>query len=313
MTQAKPDKILIIGGSGFVSGTLARLALERGHQVWAVTRGQRSLPAGVTGLVADRQDGEVFSRVIAEAGTDWDLVVDCIGFQPSDAEQDLTEFRERAKHLVFVSTDFVYDPARRQFPQAEDPAHYLSTTGDPGSLAYGANKRQCELAFIDRGTGDAGAMAWSVVRPCHIYGPGSLLGCLPLHGRDPELLNRLRAGEPLTLVGGGHFLQQPILAADLARVILDLYGNPQAHGQIFCTTGPDTIESRTFYQIIADILGVELTINELPVSQYLADHPEHAPFLCHRIYDMSKLQSIGVTLPDTPLETGLRMHVKSLL
>ena len=47
-------KILILGGSGFVSGTLARLALARGHQVWAVTRGQRALPQGVTGLAVGR-------------------------------------------------------------------------------------------------------------------------------------------------------------------------------------------------------------------------------------------------------------------
>lgn len=44
-------KILTLGGSGFVSGTLARLALAQGHQVWTVTRGQRPLPAGVKGLI----------------------------------------------------------------------------------------------------------------------------------------------------------------------------------------------------------------------------------------------------------------------
>ena len=33
------------------------------------------------------------------------------------------------------------------------------------------------------------AMQWTILRPCHIYGPGSQLGCLPLHGRDPKLID----------------------------------------------------------------------------------------------------------------------------
>ena len=34
-------KLLIIGGSGLISGHIARMALQAGHEVWAVTRGQR--------------------------------------------------------------------------------------------------------------------------------------------------------------------------------------------------------------------------------------------------------------------------------
>ncbi len=37
-------KILILGGSGGLSGTLARMALKQGKEVWTVTRGKRSLP-----------------------------------------------------------------------------------------------------------------------------------------------------------------------------------------------------------------------------------------------------------------------------
>ena len=46
--------ILILGGSGTLSGRIAHLAVEMGHQVWAVTRGMRPLPEGVHPLQADR-------------------------------------------------------------------------------------------------------------------------------------------------------------------------------------------------------------------------------------------------------------------
>lgn len=303
-------KLLIIGGSGFVSGTLAREALEREAQVWTITRGQRPVPDGVTSLIADRQDRAKFAQTVADTGETWDMVVDCIGFDPADAEQDIAVFKERTRQLIFVSTDFVYDPAHRQFPQTEETDHYVMLGSGEGSLAYGAKKRACELAFIEDDTGD---MAWMIVRPCHIYGPGSKLGCLPLHGRDEQLIEKLRAGETLKLVGGGHFLQQPILARDLARVMLNLYSNDQANGELFLTAGPDIIESRQFYQIIADILGVPLKVEEISVSQHLAENPAAAPFMCHRIYSMAKLASYGESPPSTPIEVGLREHVESLL
>ena len=294
--------ILIVGGTGFVSGTLARVALVRGHHVWTVTRGRRPVPDGARSLVADRHDAECFAQVVADAGTRWDLVVDCIGFEPEDARQDLAVFRERADHLVFISTDFVFEPARRRLPQSEETEHYTSE-------GYGGKKRLCELELID---GDAGDMRWTVLRSCHIYGPGSELGCLPTHGRDPQLLDRMKKGEPLKLVGGGHFLQQPICAEDLAALTLSCHSRESTYGEIFCCAGPDIVESRTYYEIIADAIGVELRVEELSVSAYLAEDPESAPFLCHRIYDLKKLTAAGLAVPSTPLAQGLRTHVDSM-
>ncbi len=297
------QRILILGGSGFLSGTLARRAVESGHRVWAVTRGRRSPLPGVIPLTADRQDSAALAQALAGANTEWDLVVDCIAYDPADVRQDIDLLRERARHLIVVSTDFVYDPAQRHLPQAEEPAAYTNA-------GYGGKKRLAELELLQ---GETGSMQWSVVRPCHIYGPGSQLGCLPLHGRDPQLIRRLRDGEPLKLVGGGYFLQQPVLARDLADTILSLSANAAAYGQIFNVSGPDTVESRTYYQIIADVLGVSLTVEEVPVAQALAERPESVPFFCHRIYDLSRLRASGAAMPGTPLAQGLAEHVASLL
>ncbi|MCX6043701.1 MAG: NAD-dependent epimerase/dehydratase family protein [Chloroflexi bacterium] len=294
--------ILLIGGSGFVSGTLARTAIASGHAVWAVTRGQRLLPVGVIPVVVDRHDQTAFAQAIEQLAMQWDLVVDCIGYTLEDAEQDLAVFRNLARHFVFISTDFVYDPVKRHFPQSEESEHYLAD-------GYGGQKRQCELAFLKA---DTSPMTWTIVRPGHIYGPGSLLGCLPAHARDPQLLDTMKAGQPLRLVGGGHFLQQPILAHDLAQTILSCVDNVSAQNQIYLTAGPDWIESREYYQIIAELLGVEVTIEEVAVSEFLAANPDRQSFLCHRIYDLSKLRNAGLHVPATPIREGLRQHVASL-
>jgi nucleoside-diphosphate-sugar epimerase len=296
--------ILLIGGSGFVSGTTANQALEQGHNVWAITRGKRPLAEGIIPITVDRDDREAFSNAISDLNQKWDLVIDAIGYAPEDAQQDIAVFRDKTDHLVFISTDFVFDPAQRKFPQLEESDHYLPDI-------YGGKKRLCELEFIN---GDTGNMNWTVVRPCHIYGPGSKLGCLPDHGRDDNLIQHIREGKPLELVGGGHFLQQPILAKDLANLMLSCLGNPKTYGEIFQAAGPDIIESRKFYFIIADILGVpHPDIVELPVGEYLTENPGRASFCCHRIYSLDKLKAAGAPVPSTSVYEGLKEHVESLL
>ena len=296
-------KVLVIGGSGFVSGAVARMAVAAGHRTWVITRGSRPVPEGVTGLVVDRRDTDAFARVVANENVHWDAVIDCIAYDPADIRQDISVFSSTASQLIFISTDFVYDPARRSFPQPVD-APYTQLDD------YGGRKRLCELELME---GDTGPMQWTILRPCHVYGPGSQLGCLPLHGRDPELIRRMQAGEPLRLVGGGHFLQQPIFARDLAAVALSAIGNGQAYGHTYCAAGPDIIESRRYYEIIADVLGVEVTIEEVEVSRAMRDDPGKRPFYCHRIYSLDRLAGPGLRVPATRIEDGLREHAESLL
>ena len=139
------------------------------------------------------------------------------------------------------------------------------------------------------------------------------MGCLPLHGRDRELIKRLREGEPIRLVGGGHFLQQPVLVSDLAGTILSVAEKEAAVGKIFNVAGPEIVESREYYRLIADILGTGITIEETSVDAHLRDKPDSAPFLCHRVYELNALRAVSAELPQTPLKEGLRVQVARLI
>ncbi len=293
--------VLIIGGSGFVSGTLAQRARDAGYTVTIVTRGKRSVPEGVRALSVDRKDAAAFAQAIEGENTSWDFAVDSIGYTPDDAKQDIEVVAPRCDHLVFISTDFVYEPSKRRFPQPEDADAYIQ-------WGYGGNKRKCELLFED-----ADFKTWSIVRPCHITGPGSQLGCLPKHGRDPNLIDAIREGRPLELAGGGIHLQQPVFAPDLADTIISMAGKPETFGTIMNTAGPDIIESRTYYRIIGEILGTTVEIREVSVTETLAEKPELATFLCHRIYVMSRLAETGVSVPATGIREQLEKHVASML
>jgi nucleoside-diphosphate-sugar epimerase len=296
-------KVLVLGGSGFLSGTLARVALAAGHQVTVLTRGQRPVPPGLRALVADRNNPAAFDAALTAAADDWDLLVDCIGFDETHAAQTAALGRRRARHTVFISTDFVIASDGRTLPQAADGAPLRDDD------SYGGRKRRAEEIFRAQ---PGGWRDWTILRPGHIYGPGSLLGCLPRHGRQPDLIERIRSGTTLELVGGGRFLQQPVLARDLAGTILACARAPASRGETFMVPGPEVLESRRYYEAIGQLLGAPVAIAEVSVPAHRAAHPEHDPFLCHRVYDREKLPRHGLPAPATPFLTGLREHLAAL-
>ena len=293
-------KLLILGGSGQLSGRVAELALLQGHKVWTLTRGQRPLPQGVHALTADREDDAAVCRAGEGADTRWDACVDCTGRTPQSAGQCVEIISRFTDRFVVVSTDSVYHPAYKEVPQNESNEHYLTDGG------YGATKRLMEEAFI------ASGLNYTIFRPGHIFGAGFQLGCYPEHSRQADLLAHMRAGEPLHLVGGGAFLIHPIFVDDLALALLDCIHKPAAYRQIFCIGGADVVTNADYFRLLGKILNVDVTIETIPLAGYLEAHPQYSGHLCHRCYDMTKLREAGIPVPATTLEAGLRVQVEWL-
>ena len=290
-------KLLILGGSGQLSGRVAELALAQGHDVWTLTRGLRKLPEGVHSLVADRSEDASLRCAIEGANTRFDACLDCTGQNPAHAAQCVEIISRYTDRFVVVSTDSVYHPAHKEVPQNESNEHYLRDGG------YGATKRLMEEAFI------ASDLNYTIFRPGHIFGAGFQAGCYPENSRQPDLLPQMRAGVPLRLVGGGAFLIHPIYVDDLAIAILDSIDKPAAFRQVFCIGGADVVTNADYYRTLGRILGVDVTIETIPLEGYLEAHPQFSGHLCNRCYDMTKLREAGIRVPCTSLEEGLRAQV----
>lgn len=296
-------KLLLIGGSGQLSGRVAQLAVEAGHQVWALTRGSRPLPEGVIALKADRNNDAETARALEQTGVHWDAAIDCICMNADHARQDLQLLRQYTGRLAVVSTDSVYAPDHKQVPQTEESDHYMQDGG------YGAQKRQMEETFL---AAQETAIHWTLFRPGHIFGPGFKLGCFPEHSRQDGLLEHIRADRPLELVGGGAYLIHPIFVDDMALCLLDCLENPHTFNQIFCVGGPDVITNAAYYQCIGRLTGHPVTIHTIPEEGYLQAHPEYSGHLCQRCYSLQKLLDAGVRMPSTTLEEGLRRQIQWL-
>lgn len=159
-------RILILGGTAWLGGHLVRTALDRGHEVTALARGDAgAVPEGARFVHADRDRDDALDAVAREG---WDAVVD-VTRQPGHARRAVAALADRTAHWILVSTASVY--ADSESIGEDETAQLLPPLdGDVmGSMEdYGSAKVACERFVLD-GVGPDRAL---IVRPSLIGGPG---------------------------------------------------------------------------------------------------------------------------------------------
>jgi 2'-hydroxyisoflavone reductase len=179
---AKPLRLLILGGTGFIGPHMVRYALARGHEVTIFTRGRRDpddiLGDEVTALVGNR-DANVDEGLSALEAGEWDAVIDNSGYVTRHVADSANLLKDRAGQYVFTSTLSVY--ASNDEVGADETKEVGTLTDEDGNVftfetvtvedvtgeSYGPLKAYCEQAvqhaFGDRAT---------IIRPGLIVGPG---------------------------------------------------------------------------------------------------------------------------------------------
>ncbi len=168
---ARPLKLLVLGGTGFLGPHFVERAHARGHTLTLFNRG-RSNPtrfngtplAGIEQLRGDRKD----DLTALEGDRRWDAVLDTSAYFPADVARSAGLLAGRVGHYQVISSISVY--ARNDI--ANDERSPLATLTDPETRTitgetYGGLKAACERAAQDALPGKT-----SVVRPGLIVGPG---------------------------------------------------------------------------------------------------------------------------------------------
>ncbi|MGF9646436.1 NAD-dependent epimerase/dehydratase family protein [Pseudarthrobacter oxydans] len=158
-------RILVLGGTAFLSAEIVRQAVARGHEVTCLARGSAAdPPGGAAWLKADRSQGAgVYDTVERE----WDEVID-VARDPVPASAALDALAGRAAHWTFVSSCSVYADAA--VPGAGEDAALLPALaqGTPSTPEnYGESKAAIEAAALTAASGKA-----HLCRAGLIGGPG---------------------------------------------------------------------------------------------------------------------------------------------
>jgi nucleoside-diphosphate-sugar epimerase len=246
-------KVLFIGGTGFISTAVSRMAIERGMELYLLNRGQR--PNEITGshsLIADIHQPESLTKAIGDM--QFDVVVDWFAFTPEDVERDIAVFRGKTKQFVFISSASAYQ---------KPPLDYIITESTPlknPHWDYSRNKIACEDLLMKAYRNEDFPV--TIVRPSYTYNtylPIAIggFGCY-------TLADRMLKGKPIIVHGDGTSLWVNTHAEDFAKGFLGLLGNDKAIGQAFHITSDEVLNWNQIYQIIAEELGVEAKMVYIP-------------------------------------------------
>ncbi|MBG6180167.1 NAD-dependent epimerase/dehydratase family protein [Arthrobacter sp. CAN_A1] len=285
-------RILILGGTVFLSRRIAELALGLGHQVTCLARGTSSGPPdGAVFVKADRDGPTPY----ADVDQDWDAVIE-VSWQPRQVREALEALAARTRHWAYVSSCSVY--ADNTVPGADETAGLLpayDVDGPAPSASYGEAKVACEDLCRQYRGGQV-----LIARPGLICGPGD--------GSD-------RFGYwPARLARGGEVLVPAIQDAPTQTIDVDdlaewlIAAADRRLAGVFNTVGP-SVKFGDLIDITAAQVGFNGSLAWVEPA-WLADHgaaywagPDSLPHWLPEGYE-----GHGARSADAALSEGLRQR-----
>lgn len=152
------SSVLVLGGTSWLGGAVARHALRQGHDVTCLARGESGpVPEGATLVRGDRTTPEAYAAL--PPGQRWDLVVD-LTRQPGQARGALAALADRAGKWAFVSSGSVYADHSVVGGGTDLPLLPAVDADETTPEDYGGAKVACEEA-VRRARGDDALIARS--------------------------------------------------------------------------------------------------------------------------------------------------------
>ena len=243
-----PQRVVLIGGTGFVGSAIANRLAEAGVSVLIPTR-RRSRAGGVLllpnveAVEADCHDEATLARLF----TDADAVVNLVGVLHSRSGSPYGPDFARA-HVELPKKIVAACKAAK--------VRHLVHVSALGADANGPSEYQRSKAAGETEIHAAAPeVAWTILRPSVIF------------GRDDSFLNlfaKLAGVFPVLPLGGAGARFQPVYVEDVAEVVWHCLTDASASAQTFELAGPSVYTLRQLVEYVSALVGHPRPVIALP-------------------------------------------------
>ena len=231
-------KILIIGGTGFISSKLVEKLLSKGHKLTLLNRGKTKNELlnhpNLNFAFGDRNDTKILSDLASKHK--FDVVYDMIAYDEKDSKTAIDAFKNRIGRFIHCSTISVYMLAKEvKLPVTEDQINLplmKEFKRSPFGWDYGINKIKCENVLWKHH--DEKSFPVSMLRPTYVSGPKD-----PAR-RDWFWIERILDGKPLLVPGDGNFIFQQVYIEDVAEAFCKVIETEKSIGEAYNVAGEES-------------------------------------------------------------------------
>ena len=302
-------KILIIGGTGFISSILTKKLLDKQYEVTILTRGKTKINFGLqknlTCVIGDRNDKKILTEL---AEQNFDIVYDMIAYQPEASEMIVKIFTGKIKRFIHCSTISVYMISDQvKVPITEDQyklpvMNYFPR--NPFGMDYGINKRKCELILWRNHSEN---FPLTILRPTFVCGPGD-----PAK-RDYFWTERILDGNPLLVPSDGNHKFQQVYVDDAAEAFSKVIETDLTIGKAYNVTGEEVFTLNDYLKTLMEILNTEVKIFHIEQVKFDAldfscsNEGDVFPFNSRRdaYFDLTKIKA-DINYRPTPFTTYMK-------
>ncbi len=271
-------KILVTGGTTFVSKYVAEHFVNKNHEVYVLNRNSRKQIDGVNLINCDRT--MLKNRL---KGKYFDVILDITAYNEYDIKTLLSsgvEFND----YIFISSSAVYPEKNPQPFTEEQPCGKNSIWGD-----YGLNKLKAEKYLTDN------------FSPAYILRPPYFYGIYENLYREAFVFDCAEKDRVFYLPKNVDMKLQFFNVCDLCRFI-EIILNKHPEKRIFNVGNKDTVTVREWVELCYKAVGKDVKFKNVPESY------EQRDYFCFYNYeyilDVTKQNGL---MPDTlPLMQGLK-------
>lgn len=281
--------ILVLGGTNFVSSSLAKYLIKKGYNVDILTRGMRKID--YTGyrnhIICDRKSlNELQNSLNAMK---YDYVFDISAYTKEDVEILLNSLDlSKLKKYIFCSSGAVYKQSPKILTESAEKGF------NPNWGIYGTNKLEAENFIINS------KIPYIILRPTYLYGANNNLY------REAYFFHRIISKKAIPIPWGNDTETQFLNINDFVS-ICESAMNSSFTNRIYNVTHPDIVNWETLVLCCGKAMNMNPVIKKVNVNEINLESRSYFPFRdVTYLLSIDKLIEDKLYLPTIPLTEGLK-------